>query len=329
MKIKNKLLIFLTILSLIIPIPTFAYSNKVILGGENIGIEVQSQGIIIVGFYKVNNKDINLTNNIKIGDRITKINNNNVNTIDEMVKIIDLTLKNNKKVELNLVRNNKEIKTTLQIEKDKTGVYKTGLYVKDKISGIGTLTYIDPETKIYGALGHEIVEGYSNTKVEIKDGKIFSSTITGITKSTSNKTGEKQATIDIKTKYGTIKENTTSGIYGTYNIPLNDDNLIEVANENEIKEGKAYIYTVLDKNKKEKFEINIITINTNTKNKNILFEITDKNLINKTNGVIKGMSGSPIVQNNKIIGAVTHAIQTKNNMGYGIFITTMLEEGDS
>ena len=329
MKIKNKLLIFLTFLSLIIPIPTLAYSNKVILGGENIGIEVQSQGIIIVGFYKVNNKDINLTNNIKIGDRITKINNKNVDTIDEMVNVIDSILKSNKKVELSLIRNNKEIKTTLQIEKDKTGVYKTGLYVKDKISGIGTLTYIDPETKIYGALGHEIVEGYSNTKVEIKDGKIFSSSITGITKSTSNKTGEKQATIDIKTKYGTVKENTTSGIYGTYNSYLNQNNLIEVADKNEVKEGKAYIYTVLDKEKKEKYEINIVAVNQNTKTKNILFEITDKNLINKTGGVIKGMSGSPIVQNNKIVGAVTHAIQTKSNMGYGIFITTMLEEGDS
>lgn len=329
MKIKNKLLIFLTFLSLIIPIPTLAYSNKVILGGENIGIEVQSQGIIIVGFYKVNNKDINLTNNIKIGDRITKINNKNVDTIDEMVNVIDSILKSNKKVELSLIRNNKEIKTTLQIEKDKTGVYKTGLYVKDKISGIGTLTYIDPETKIYGALGHEIVEGYSNTKVEIKDGKIFSSSITGITKSTSNKTGEKQATIDIKTKYGTVKENTTSGIYGTYNSYLNQNNLIEVADKTEVKEGKAYIYTVLDKTKKEKYEINIVAVNQNTKTKNILFEITDKNLINKTGGVIKGMSGSPIVQNNKIVGAVTHAIQTKNNMGYGIFITTMLEEGDS
>lgn len=164
MKIKNKLLIFLTILSLIIPIPSYAYSNKVILGGENIGIEVESQGIIIVGFYKVNNKDINLTNNIKIGDRIIKINNKNVNTIEEMVNLIDLSLKNNKKVELNLIRNNKEIKTTLQIEKDKTGVYKTGLYVKDKISGIGTLTYIDPKTKIYGALGHEIVNWRSITK---------------------------------------------------------------------------------------------------------------------------------------------------------------------
>ena len=329
MKIKNKLLIFLTVLSLIIPISTKAYSDYVILGGENVGIEIESNGIIIVGFYQVNNKNINLTNNIKIGDRIQQVSDKDVNTIEEMIKEIDSSLKKQETVKLTLLRNNKKIKTTLQIEKDKNGVYKTGLYVKDKITGIGTLTYIDPNTKIYGALGHEIIEGYSNTKVEIKNGKIFSSTITGITKSTSNKTGEKEATLDNTTTYGNIKENTNSGIYGTYNDKYNEKDLIKVGNINEIKEGKAYIYTVVDGTKKEKFEINIIGINKSTNTKNILFEITDKNLINATNGVIKGMSGSPIIQNNKIIGAVTHAIQKKNNMGYGIFITTMLEEGDS
>ena len=284
---------------------------------------------MIVGFYQVNHKNINLTNNIKIGDRIVKVSNKEVNTIEEMVKEIDSSLKNNSKVKLTLIRNQKEINTTLQIEKDNNVIQKTGLYVKDKITGIGTLTYIDPETKIYGALGHEIIEGYTNIKVDIKNGKIFSSNVTGITKSTSKKTGEKEATLDETKTYGTINENTTSGIYGKYNSKYDETNLIEVANIDEIKTGKAYIYTVINGTKKEKFEINIIGITKNTKTKNIIFEITDKNLINATNGVIKGMSGSPIVQNDKIIGAVTHAIQTKNNMGYGIFITTMLEEGDS
>ena len=322
MKLKNKLLIFLATLSLIIPTPILAYSNKVILGGENIGIEIESNGIIIVGFYQVNNKNINLTNNIRIGDRIIKINDENIDTIEQMVNKIDSSLKSKTAVKLTLLRNNKEIKTTLQIEKDQNGIYKTGLYVKDKISGIGTLTYIDPSTKIYGALGHEIIEGYTNTKVEIKDGQIFSSTVTGITKSTSKKTGEKEATLDNNITHGTIKENTDSGIYGLYTDKYNSSNLIEIGTISEIKLGSAYIYTVLEGNKKEKFEINIIGIEKSTKTKNILFEITDKKLIDTTNGIIKGMSGSPIVQNNKLIGAVTHAIQKKTNMGYVIFKTT-------
>ena len=328
MKIKNKLLIFLTILSIIIPIPTLAYSNKVILGGENVGIEIETNGIMIVGFYQVNNKNINSSNNIKIGDQIIAINNKTVSTIDEMAKEINNSLES-KKINLTLLRNNKKINTTLQIELGKDGVYKTGLYVKDKITGIGTLTYIDPETKVYGALGHEIIESYSNTKVEIKEGKIFSSTITGINKSTSKKTGEKEAKLNDEIIYGDIEENTTSGIFGTYTSSYDKTKLIEVASKNEIKEGEAYIYTVIEGSKKEKFKIEIVNIDKTNSTKNILFKITDEELLDKTNGVIKGMSGSPIVQNNKIIGAVTHAIQTKNNMGYGIFITTMLEEGDS
>ena len=211
---------------------------------------------------------------------------------------------------------------------DGNGIYKTGLYVKDKVTGIGTLTYIDPSTSIYGALGHEIIEGYSNTKVEIKDGKIFSSKVTGINKSTSEKTGEKEADLNEEIVYGDIDDNTESGIYGTYTGSYDQKHLIEVAKSNEIEEGEAYIYTVVNGHKKEKFKINIIKVDDTTTTKNILFKIIDDDLLKKTNGVIKGMSGSPIVQNDKIVGAVTHAIQTKNDMGYGIFITTMLEEGD-
>ncbi len=328
MKIKNKLLLVLPILSLFIPVPIKAYSNKVILGGENIGIEIESSGIIIVGFYEINNKNINLSNNIKLGDKIIKINDKNVNNIEEMINQIKISLNKNE-IPITIERNNKEIKTKLQVIKDKNGIYKTGLYVKDTISGIGTLTYIDPETKIYGALGHEVIESYSKAKVNVKNGTIFESTITDINKTNKNKTGEKEASLNKSNIYGNIKENTENGIFGNYYLNREKNNLIEVAKNNEIHEGKAYIYTVLEENKKEKYEINIIKIDSNSKTKNILFEITDKNLIDKTGGVIKGMSGSPIIQDNKLIGAITHAIQNKNNMGYGIFITTMLEEGEN
>ncbi|MBQ7105453.1 MAG: stage IV sporulation protein B [Bacilli bacterium] len=328
MKIKNKLLLVLPILSLFIPVPIKAYSNKVILGGENIGIEIESSGIIIVGFYEINNKNINLSNNIKLGDKIIKINDKNVNNIEEMINQIKISLNKNE-IPITIERNNKEIKTKLQVIKDKNGIYKTGLYVKDTISGIGTLTYIDPETKIYGALGHEVIESYSKSKVNVKNGTIFESTITDINKTNKNKTGEKEASLNKSNIYGNIKENTENGIFGNYYLNREKNNLIEVAKNNEIHEGKAYIYTVLEENKKEKYEINIIKIDSNSKTKNILFEITDKNLIDKTGGVIKGMSGSPIIQDNKLIGAITHAIQNKNNMGYGIFITTMLEEGEN
>ena len=128
--------------------------------------------------------------------------------------------------------------------------------------------------------------------------------------------------------YGTITKNKNNGIYGKYEKSIEGKDIIEVANKNEIKIGKAYFRTVLKNNVVEEFEINILKVNDNDPTKNILFEVTDKNLISKTNGIVQGMSGSPIIQNNKIIGAVTHVLTDNPRRGYGIFITNMLEEAD-
>ena len=328
MNFKHKLLTIFSLLLLVMPISVYAYSDKVVLGGQNIGIEVNSNGIIVVGFYKVNDSYIGRDAGIQVGDKIVKIADEKINSIDEMITAINQNIKNSK-VNMTISRGNKEKNVILDLVKDNNNVYKTGLYVKDEITGIGTLTYIDPETKIYGALGHEIIEANTNQKIEVKNGKIFKSEITGAVKSDRNNTGEKNAIFNKNTVYGTIKENTTNGIFGEYRADFNNNNLIEVANPNEIVLGEAKILTVLIGNKVEEFTINILKVNNDTKTKNILFEITDEELLNKTNGVIKGMSGSPIVQNNKLIGAVTHAIVNDNEKGYGIFITTMLEEGEN
>lgn len=328
MNFKSKLLSILSLLLVIMPVNAFAYSDSVILGGNNVGIEVNSKGIMIVGFYQVNNSYIGKEAGLELGDKIIKVSNENVNSISEMINKVNKKITDGQ-ITLTILRDNKELTTNLQLVKDKNNVYKTGLYVKDQISGIGTLTYIDPNTKIFGALGHEIVESSSNTKIEVKDGKIFKSDVTGATKSTRNSTGEKNAVFYNSEVYGTIENNTNNGIFGKYTGNYDENNLIEVGNPSDVKLGEATIRTVLKNQKVETFSINIIKINEDSDTKNILFEITDKSLMEKTNGVIKGMSGSPIVQNNKIIGAVTHAIVNDNGKGYGIFITTMLEKGES
>ena len=326
MNIKKKLLLLFSFLIIFIPTNILAYSDKVILGGNNIGITVNTKEIEVVGFYKVNGKYTAKDTGIKIGDKITHIENIKINNINEMIEIINEKMQNDS-VNVTVLRNSEYLNFKLNLVKE-NNTYKTGLYIKDQITGIGTLTYIDPNSKIYGALGHEITSS-TNDIVEITDGKIFKAEVTGNTKSTVTTTGEKNAIFDSSKVYGTISENTTKGIYGTYTETINTDDLINIAEPNEVKLGKAYIYTVLQGNKIEKFEINILKINKDTVTKNILFEITDQKLINETNGVIKGMSGSPIVQDDKLIGAVTHAIVNDNNKGYGIFITTMLEEGEN
>lgn len=326
MKIKNKLLLFWAFLLLMLPINIFAYSDKIIPGGENVGIEVNSSGILVVGFYKVNDEFIAKDSGFIIGDRIIKINNQNVDTIDDMVKVVN---NSNAKLSFTVERDNKKrtIKMNDGIYVD--GTYKTGLYVKDKIVGIGTLTYIDPNTKVFGALGHEIIEKSTTQKFEIKNGTIFKSDVTGIVQSEDGRAGEKNANYDKSTTYGEISENATSGIFGNYINELNSNLAIEVGKKEEIKKGLATIRTVIDDNKVKEYDINIININNDSTTKNILFEIVDDELLSKTGGVVQGMSGSPIIQNNKIIGAVTHVIVNEPKKGYGIFITTMLEEGEN
>ena len=166
MNFKNKLQKLFLLLLLIIPFNVFAYSEYIIPGGGNIGIEVNSDGIMVVGFYEVNGKNIGKNSGFQVGDRIIKVSDNDVTSIDNMVKLINTTMQNNI-VNFTALRANKEVDINLEVFKDKSGVYKTGLYVKDSITGIGTLTYIDPETKIFGALGHEIIEANSNIKKEI------------------------------------------------------------------------------------------------------------------------------------------------------------------
>ena len=318
----RKIIIF--ILLLIFPLNVLAYSNYIIPGGNNIGIEVKNNGIIVVGFYKINNKYN--TNDLKIGDIIIGINDTSVYTITEMINAIEENVKNNK-ILLKIIRNDEEIELDFELIKV-NDIYKTGLYVKDSITGIGTLTYIDPETKIYGALGHEIIESNSLTNIEVREGKIFESYVTGVDRSTVGNAGTKNAKFYEDKIFGNVEKNTIAGIYGKYTGKIEDNNLIEVGQPEELKKGKATIYTVLDGKDIKEYEINITNINLTSKIKNISFEVVSKELLNETGGIVQGMSGSPIIQDGKIYGAVTHVVVSKPNTGYGIFITTMLTEGE-
>ena len=326
-KIKNNILLTLMFTLLIIPTYTLAYSDYILAGGENIGIELNSKGVIIVGTYEVNGKNPAKEAGIHAGDKITKINNKEVSSIEEMLNIVEKTT-NKENIDITYLRAGKENKTTLRLTKTNDNIYKTGLYVKDTISGVGTLTYIDPNTKLFGALGHEIIEKNTGQKLEIKDGKIYSSTVTGITRSDIGKPGEKNARYDSSNIFGKVKENTTNGIFGNYTSTLPDKKLYKVAKDNEVKMGDATILTVIDGNIVESFGINILKVSTNEV-KNILFEITDNRLLKKTGGIVQGMSGSPIIQDDYIIGAVTHVVVDDPSKGYGIFITKMLEEAEN
>ncbi len=317
----------LIFLLLILPFSVYAYSDEVILGGQTIGIDVKSDGVMIVGFYKVNGKYNKGKPELRAGDYIIEINGASVNTITDLTKNIEANVDGDN-VTVTYKRGANIYNASLEIIKD-DDIFKTGLYVKDSITGIGTLTYIDPETKIFGALGHEIIESNTNSIVEVKEGTIFRNSILSIDKSLDGVPGSKNAKFYYDTQYGSVFENTKYGIFGSYNLSLDDYDVVPVAYPEDVKIGEAEIYTVLNNEKIEKFNINITKINETSDIKNMTIEITDKDLIDKTGGVVQGMSGSPIVQDGKIIGAVTHVIVDNPVTGYGLFITTMLKEGEN
>lgn len=321
-KIKRSLFIFLIALSLI-PYTVFAYSDYIIPGGENVAIDVHSN-VIVVGLYDIDGKYPGTDAGIKIGDTILKVNNESINNIDQLVNIIN---NEENSVQISYERNNKKYDTTLELVK-KDGISKTGLYVKDSVTGVGTITYIDPNTNIYGALGHEILESNTGLLVNVKKGNIYDSKVVNIERSENGNPGSKIASLNLENVKGTINENTNKGIFGKYTDTIPDKKTYKVAKLENIKIGPAKIMTVLNDNEVKEYNINILkTMKSDTKN--ILFEITDKELLEKSGGIIQGMSGSPIIQDDYIIGAVTHVVVNDTTKGYGILITNMLEEGEN
>ena len=273
--------------------------TKVVLGGESINISMNATGVIIT-----NNKG-----EIKAGDILYKINDLEVtdryelNNIKNNIAASDITV--------TYLHNNELVTKTISNDELKNieGI--------NNLTGNATITYINPENLKYAAVAHSVIENVTITDNNI--GTINTNHINEIIKSTENTVGKFNATKG--TKLGTIETINETGMYGTYN-KINEEDLIEVGTA---KKGKAYIVTTLDNNEKQYYEINIKKVYANQDDMQIEFTITDKDLINKTNGILKGMSGSPIVQNGELVGAVSHAVNGSNNSGFGLLINEMLE----
>lgn len=310
------------LLVLLMPFYVFAYSKYIIPGGDTLGIEVNSKGLVVVGFYNVNGNQIN--DDLKIGDRIIKVNDISINKISDLNKLIKKYDKD--ELFITYVRNDKEYEDKLEVLLS-NGTYKTGLYVKESVLGIGTLTYIDPSTGVYGILGHSLNLSQTNQKFVVKDGFSYEAVVTNFIKSNNGNPGSKNADIDKDNVFGTVEVNTDYGVFGIIDEDTNKG-LLEVGNIDDIKVGAAYIRTTNEKNEIINYEINIIEVNENNTDRNIYFEVVDERLIKMSGGIVQGMSGSPIIQGDYIIGAVTRVLVDDVSKGYGISIVTMLEEGD-
>lgn len=306
------------------------YTTTLIPGGENIGIEIKPQGVVVIGGYDVKTSSESYNplkdSDIKKGDLIIKVNDTEINSVKEMLKVLKDNY-NNQDITLTIIRNNKEITRKIRfIKTSEANTIKTGLLVKERILGVGTVTFYDPETKIYGALGHKLYDSDFSNITDINTGTIFDSEVTSINKSKNGSVGELISNIYQDEEIGTVFSNTDYGIFGYYDVCPDKDALV-IAKQSEVKLGDAYIYTTLKGNEVEKYQIEITSLEKQNKisTKGITFKIKDDNLIDKTGGIVQGMSGSPIIQNNKIVGAVTHVMIDSVKKGHGIYIEYMLQ----
>lgn len=323
----KKIIVFLLMI-FIFPISIVEANEYVYLGGDSIGIEGEYEGVYVSGTYRfsIEDKTIDPSTEIMVSDLIIAIDDKTVNSLEDFINILKQYKDVYNDVEITLIREGKSHKSHLIFKNEKDKI-TCGLYLKEKVLGIGTMTFYTPENHIYGALGHPIT---NDINAYIQKGNIYAANIENIEKAKTNKIGDKLGNIDYSKPIGNIKANTEVGIYGIYKADINQKDEIEIASIDEIKLGKASFLTVINNQKIESFDIEITDINKNLldTNKAISFTVIDENLLKTTGGIIHGMSGSPIIQNGKLVGAVTNVLVNDPTKGYGIFIENMLEEAE-
>ncbi|HEY8363154.1 MAG TPA: SpoIVB peptidase [Tissierellaceae bacterium] len=307
---------------------------KIVPGGHSIGVKLRPNGVIVVGIASVvdeNGKTWYPAKNagIQIGDTIALVNGRKIYTAEEFTRIINSD--EDKTINLTVKRNNKTFNTKLSAVKNKEGIYQIGLWVRDIAAGVGTLTFYEPETGYYGALGHIISDSDTGKVLEVGQGEIIRASITSVVPARKNAPGEKRGVfVEEEKVMGNILSNTPFGIFGKMYQPIKNPYYTEipVALASFAHEGKAQIMTVIDGEKIEKFDIEIQKIikQDYPNTKGMIIKITDPRLIEKAGGIVQGMSGSPIIQDGYLVGAVTHVFVNDPTRGYGVFAEWMIEE---
>ncbi len=304
--------------------------TTVIPMGNAIGMKLYTDGVLVVGMSEIEGKKPYENSGIKEGDRIVEINKNQIENTDELMEAVNNC--NGNELSVKYIRDEKTITTSITPVKNSNNQYKIGLWVRDVAAGVGTLTFYEPSSKMFGTLGHGILDVDTSELIKIANGELVTTNILNITKGTKGNPGEIRGTIENGYTIGTISKNTEFGVFGkldeTSYINIQNSNELEIALRDEIKTEDAQIICELENGKKEYYNIKIqkVFTNNNKDNKSMLIKITDEELIEKTGGIIQGMSGAPIIQNGKFVGAVTHVLVNDPTMGYGVFADIMLKK---
>ncbi len=301
----------------------FETGKKVLLGGQTLGFSYHGDGVLVVA------KGDNCNGDIEAGDIIKSINGQEINSIEKLTQSVN----SNNTLNVKIIRNGKSLETKLKPSYDVLAKkYKLGVWARENMSGIGTLTFIDPVSGRFGALGHPILEKNTKAILDVESGDVHECTILGVKKAVRGSPGELQGVfVRSKVDVGEIDKNCESGMYGTLNLENKlflENQLIEIGGRMVAHPGKAQIYSSIDGKEIKSYDIEIIKTNYQNAQspKNLVFKVIDKDLIEITGGIVQGMSGSPIVQDGKLIGAVTHVFVNDATKGFGIYIDTMLQQ---
>ena len=309
--------------------------TKVVPMGNLIGAKLYTSGVLVVGMSEIQGDDQQKHkpyegSGIEEGDMIVEMDSKKIANTDELVETVNSS--KGKAIQIKYVRNDETITTSIQPIKSEDNEYKLGLWVRDAAAGVGTLTFYEPSTGKFAALGHGIVDVDTGDIINIANGELVTSNLVAIKKGEKGTPGEIKGSIDSGVTIGNISKNTNFGVFGLVsnknNLNLNGAKEYEVALRSEIQTGEAEIICELENGKKEQYKIEISKIYTsnNYDNKSMMIKITDERLLQKTGGIIQGMSGSPIIQNGKFVGAITNVLVSDPTTGYAIFGDLMVKQ---
>ncbi len=307
-------------------------TDSICLGGNAFGIKLFTKGVIVVGLTDIVTPSgaVCPASNagIKKGDVILSVNGEKVDSAEKFGLKLAECGKNG--TTLRVLRDEKEFDVKIiPVISAEDNNYKVGLWVRDSTAGIGTVTFIDKKTGVFGGLGHGVCDVDTGVLMPLDSGTVVDVEVTGVVKGEPQNPGELQGNFSRKT-VGKLDINTETGVFGRLANTGNLGETVKIGLKNEVTEGKIYIYTTISGTTPQKYEAEIIKIyNESGKTKNFMIKVTDERLLEKTGGIVQGMSGSPILQNGKLIGAVTHVMINSPEKGYGIFIENMLSSANS
>lgn len=309
--------------------------TKVVPLGNVVGLKLYTNGVLVVGMSEIDGKDNNKykpyeSTGIKEGDMIIEIDKNTITCTNDLIRTVETS--GNKELSMKYVRDGNVLETTITPIKNSKNEYKLGLWVRDTAAGIGTATFYDPATSTFACLGHGILDIDTEELLDISYGEFITTNITSLIKGEKGVPGKIQGTIDSGISLGTIYKNTNFGVFGIMkdisSLNIDTTKTYPIALRNEIKTGPATIMCTLQNNIRKEYNIEIekIFLNNNENNKSMQVKITDPELLKTTGGIIQGMSGSPILQNGKVIGALTHVLVSDPTHGYGVFADLMVKQ---